>query len=78
MEFWGYEANEFVEIELRKSSSKSILPKNMFALHFLSSMPRNKADSKPHNFLIVPPNLHEFPLAMIVGWIYAKSCQNYA
>ena len=56
-EFWGYEANEFVEIELRKSSSKSILPKNMFALHFLSSMSRNKVELKPWNSLFAPSSV---------------------
>jgi hypothetical protein len=38
-------------------------------------MLRNKVDLKPNYSLIAPSNLHEFPLVMIVGWIYAKSCQ---
>ena len=35
-------------------------------------MLKNKVVLKSNHSLIAPSNLHEFPLVMIVGWIYAK------
>ena len=54
MEFWGVRKTHFVDVELRKCTSKSVLPKSIFCtfpkLYFY------KIASKSQNTLIAPLN----------------------